>query len=830
MHHRSNISPGLAISPLVDALTVPAFYVGADFHVVCTNHLFRSLFAGNAPAPLQGADARSLLTASSPDEVSEIVAQMQACDGLPIHTCINAGDTSHHFSITPLQDGHDNLTGFLFQQAHTPSNMQRPDALDAEEAPWKFALACANQGVWDHDFERGRHRLSPEWRALRGLEVDEAAPETTEDWLKTIHPQDLDHIKEELQRLESGETDIINYKFRQRHAEGHWICILSCGRVVRRDAQGQPARIVGTDTDITDIKTVQMEWLRMAERLDVAMEAAEMGRWEFHVNTNEAFWDDRLLKMFSIKDGKNRRDGDDWANFIHPDDREATLAYAEECLERQVDVAYDYRHLAPDGSIRYIRSRGKYVDDVQTGPRYYGVNFDVTNDHERAQELEQARLRLEHESRHDALTGLANRRHLDQIYTEHSKKAHKHPSKMAVLHFDIDHFKQINDTLGHDAGDATLKHAADILQRNTPDSALVSRVGGDEFVAFFIDAPPKDILTDIAEKIIADMSAPYYYGVQQCNIGTSIGIAVSPVHQDANSNLFIDADLALYEAKKAGRGRYRFYNSKMKEEARRRKNSFDALLAGFDQGEITCHYQPQFDAKTLELTGMEALVRWESADFGLIMPNEFLQTAEDMGLLAQFDELVLHQALRDMESWEARGLDIPKVSVNVSSHRLNDPGLADRLGKLDLPTGRLSFELLESAFLDAQNDVIDRNLSLIGELGIEVEIDDFGSGHASIASLLQIAPKRLKVDRTLVQPIVGSKRQQKLVRTIIDIGKMLNIDVIAEGVETTAHVAILQKLGCCYLQGYGLAHPMSADAVIDFVTNLRSNNGRMMIG
>ncbi|MBW4709112.1 EAL domain-containing protein [Roseobacter sp. YSTF-M11] len=832
MHHKRNISLGFSIDPLFDALAIPAFFAGLDYCVVSANSLSRSLLCADDPDTLIGRDIRTLTNADSAARLIEKLGQISSddMDALPVEAGITCHSGRHTFTATVVKDHNASVLGYLFQSADQAVTDQKTLDFEDGEAIWKIALLCAKQGVWDHDFERGRHRLSREWRRLRGMSDDCVVPETTEDWLETIHPQDLDHIREELRRLDTGETDVINYKFRQRHAAGHWICILSCGRVVRRDAQGQPVRIIGTDTDITDIKTVQLEWLRMAERLAVAMEAAEMGRWEFDVNSNEAFWDDRLLKMFGITDGNNKRSGSDWGSRIHPDDREAMIAYTEKCLALEKDVACDYRFLTPDGSIRYIRTRGKFVNDAETGARYYGVNFDVTNDHERARELEQARARLEYESRHDALTGLANRRYLDDVYTSHCKKARQTPLQLAVLHFDIDHFKQINDTLGHDAGDATLKHAAEILQKSTPDTALVSRVGGDEFVALFLEAPSHDELTEIAERIIHDMATPFYYGAQQCNIGTSIGIAVSSDFGAAeNTNLFIDADLALYEAKKAGRGRYRFYNASMKEKARRRKNSFDALLAGFDQGEITCHYQPQFDAKTLELTGLEALVRWESTEFGLIMPSEFLQTAEDMGLLAQFDELVLDRALRDMETWHCKGLDVPRVSVNVSSHRLNDPNLGDRLKKLDLPAGRLSFELLESAFLDARNDVIDRNLSLINEMGIDVEIDDFGSGHASIASLLQIAPTRLKIDRSLIEPIVASKRQRDLVKTIIEIGKMLDIRVVAEGVETAEHVSILQEIDCCYLQGFGLAHPMCAATAADFMTDLQNADGRVQI-
>ncbi len=831
MHHSYDISLGFSAAALTDALVVPALFVGVDLRVVFANDLACRALQVAENAPLTGRLLSDLVCDGQLPDPGGIPGSYDDADarGASVLTLRVAG-AARAFRCTPLHDAGDALLGFLLQSkpdVEAPVLMQDDVSLAESEWRWKTAVLSANQAVWDHDFERDRHYVSGTWKTLRGLTAGDPIPATTEDWLRTIHPQDLDHIKEELRRLDENETDVINYKFRQKHTAGHWVWFLSIGRVVRRDADGFPARIIGTDTDITDIKTVEMESNRMARRLDTAMDAAGMGRWEFDIGATGAFWDDRLLEMFGITAKGNEVPSADWAQSIHPDDREEITTLADRCIAARQDIACDFRLIRPDGEERVIRTRGKYVTEADGNGRYYGVNIDVTRDYQHAGELEQARARLEHASRHAAMTGLANRRYLDDVFSRLSAGGDEDGVNPAVLHFDIDHFKQINDTLGHDAGDATLCHAARVLKDGLPPDTLVSRVGGDEFVALFVRSPGREELCRIARSIIRRMSRPFLYGSQQCNIGTSVGIAVSENCAVADTGLFINADLALYAAKKAGRGRFRFFDAEMKEEARRRKNSFDALVAGFDQGEITCHYQPQFDAQTLELTGLEALARWESSEFGLMMPDEFLSTAEDMGLLAQFDELVLKKALADLQRWERLGLTVPGISVNVSSHRLNDPKLGDRLQEMDLPADKLSFELLESTYLDAKNEVIETNLRLIEELGIDIEIDDFGSGHASIVSLLRIAPKRLKIDRMLVQPIVGSHRQRELIRTIVGIGRMLDVRVVAEGVETTAHVALLQEIGCCYLQGYGLARPMDADSVTAFLEDIAHNNYRL---
>jgi diguanylate cyclase (GGDEF)-like protein/PAS domain S-box-containing protein len=672
------------------------------------------------------------------------------------------------------------------------------------DSRWITAVLSANQAVWDHDFERNQHYLSDTWRDLRGLTTDDDIPLTTAEWFPTIHENDVAHVAEEWRRIDAGETDVINYKFRQRHKEGHWVWFLSRGRVVRRDDAGLPARIVGTDTDITDIKTVEAESQRMAQRLAVAMEAAGMGRWELNLDTGEAYWDDRMLQILAVKDGRNVRPGEDWLNYVHPDDRDEVYPYLADRLEKRGDIERDYRIVNADGKTIHIRALAKFVDNAESGPRYYGVNIDITRDKLQAEELESARALLEYESRHDALTKLANRRKLDEVFSEHL--AHRQGGA-SVMHFDIDHFKQINDTLGHDAGDATLRHAADVLQRHINVNAVVSRVGGDEFVALIFEAVADQELQRTAEAIIREMSVPFYYGSQKCAIGTSIGIATSETCEAEDRSLFINADLALYEAKKAGRGRYRFYAPSMKEEARCRKRTFDALSAGLERGEIICHYQPQFDAVTLELSGLEALVRWET-DFGLVMPHQFLGVAEDMGILAEVDDQVLRRVLHDIERWTRAGIDVPPVSVNVSASRLNDPNFADQLRAFDIPVGMLSFELLESSFLDRKTNVVERNLGVIEELGVNVEVDDFGSGHASIACLLEVLPKRLKIDHALVGPITTSDRQRDLVKNIIGIGHMLGIQVVAEGVESAEHIETLQAMRCDFLQGFGLCRPM----------------------
>lgn len=827
---------------LIASLDVPVVIIGIHAAVTSANGPAKALICGEGPTSIIGTYLQDLL---HPQFRETDLAWFDTA--IATNASVDASATVHFlhasgygtWSVKPLHDEYGNNAGFVCQSSalasdssEVPDVPKAPDHFEIEadiqvlglpvqnELRWQTAVLSANQGVWDHDFERDRHYLSDAWRSMRGLEAHEPVPEKTEDWLLTIHPDDLLKIKHQLHLQDTGATDVVNYSFRQRHADGHWIWILSRGRVVRRDAAGRPVHIIGTDTDITEMKMVEDECIRLAERLSLAMEAADMGQWEFDIDSDKTTWGQRNLEMFGLSDGPADSIQSHWTELVHPDDRDAMIAHNAACVRDRRDIAYDYRVLTADGSERYIRTRGKYVPTSEGSGRYIGVDIDLTPDYLKTVALEEVRERLEYDSRHDALTGLANRRYLDDILDR--RLAACTNSDLAAMHFDVDRFKQINDSLGHDAGDKTLQHIAAILIRHMPANVVVARVGGDEFVALFTDAPTDRDLISTAHRITCALSAPLAYGDAQIKACVSIGMARIDGSDTTPRNLFVNADMALYHAKKDNYAAWRMYCPKMRAEAAHRKTLEDALTTAFEQGQIICHYQPQFHAKTLDLIGLEALVRWRCPTRGLVMPDQFLSVVSDMGLIAKLDALVLRQALYDRSIWAQAGLTVPRISVNISSQRLTDPELGAHLRALNIMPGAIVFELLESVFLEGEDKTIDENLKVIAAMGIDIEIDDFGTGHASIISLLRISPKRLKIDRALVQPIVSDTKRRALLETIIRIGKMLDIAVVAEGVETAAHISILQDMNCDYLQGYALARPMDATSLMDLMAARQS--------
>lgn len=491
----------------------------------------------------------------------------------------------------------------------------------------------------------------------------------------------------------------------------------------------------------------------------------------------------------------------------------------------------EYRVLMLDGAVRHIRSVGALQTEPGQKDTVVGINWDVTRDvelHEdlrrakqqadlRNTELEAARIRIEHNALHDSLTGLPNRRYLDEVLKRHAADGYHGSGSIALLHIDLDRFKQINDTLGHAAGDAMLVHASKVLLANCRETDFVARIGGDEFVIVSSAGSNDARLKLIADRIVREMRRPAAHEGHEVRFGVSIGVAVSRAADIDVKQLLVNADIALYRAKALGRNRHEFFSDALQAEVVNTKKVADEILKGLDTNAFFAYYQPQFDAQTLDLIGVEALARWRHPDGTVKTPDHFMDVAEELNVVLQIDKLILDQALADLERWDARGLNVPRVSVNVSLRRLHDEGLVESLRGLPLPPGRLAFELVESIYLDENDGVVAWNIDQIKELGIDVEIDDFGTGYASIVSLQKLHPRRLKIDRQLINPIISEPAQRQLVASIVDIGKSMDIEIVAEGVETMEHAEILRGLGCEVLQGYALARPMDRAALETFL-------------
>lgn len=710
-----------------------------------------------------------------------------------------------------------------------------------------LALDSSNIGIWElHD---GGRTLYWDSRAstLHGRPPLDGG-HSIDDWLGSIVPEDHGTAKVHLLN-EDASGSSYTAQYRIRLANGNLRHLRSVGSAYT-DAAGANKTIgivwdvtadaEAADTlrkakDTSDIKNAELELAldelshREAElaelsgKLDLALDSYQCGIWEATLgDEGGSIWDERMHELYGLAPRTGFMTEPTWLSCIIPEDRPLAIESARH-FERIGDThTLICRVPADNGTVRYVRSTGKVHQTPSGQLKIIGVAFDITEDAlmtaqlkaakdeaiAKNIELELAKNRIEHNSLHDPLTGLANRRKLDMALENLTQDGRSGRQKFAILHIDLDRFKDINDTLGHAAGDAMLVHASQVLSRNLRADDIVARIGGDEFVILADNASDAE-MSGLSGRIIEQMRQPVDFQGFGCRCGVSIGIALANgMHVDARKVL-INADIALYRAKSQGRNRYQFFNHNLQADIINNKRLADEILSGIENNEFTAWYQPQFSAQTMRLTGVEALVRWQHPVKGLLTPDKFLKVAEEINVMQTLDRIVLETALKDKMRWAALGVSIPKVSVNVSARRLHDESLIESLRNLQIRPGEISFELVESIFLDESEDIAAHNLDRIKALGIDIEIDDFGTGHTSIVSLLKLKPKRLKIDRQLVQPIVTSQQERALVSSIIDIARSLGVETVAEGVETAAHATLLNELGCDLLQGYAFSRPLS---------------------
>lgn len=502
-------------------------------------------------------------------------------------------------------------------------------------------------------------------------------------------------------------------------------------------------------------------------------------------------------------------------------------AHLIDLRERRPFRNFEYSLKRPtDGAKIRLRVSGQpRFDESNQFLGYRGTGNDITIEHETVEKLKRSntdlaarngellemRRALERSINGDALTGLLNRAAFERDLDEALGVLDNH---VILLHIDLDRFKWINDTLGYPAGDTVLTTVADRIRQVASGAGPVYRVGGDEFKIVLADNAGIDAARWIADAILEALSAPIPLGHQDTSVGASIGITSGIGRNLTLRQLIANADIALYEAKSHGRGCVRELTPDMLASIAARRHLASELPRAVAECQIIPYFQPQIHARTGQVIGAEALARWQHPVHGLLRPSAFLEIAAELGLLAAIDRSMMQQALQFSSQMAAHGQPLPAISVNLSTGRLIDPNLVKDIDLLW--TDRrctLTIELLETiSFEELQEDaVVSDNLSQMRDMGVQIETDDFGSGRASITSLLLIQPDRIKIDRHLVQGAIHDPIKRKVVTAILDMTRAMGIEALAEGVETDGDIDVIRGLGCDLFQGYAYARPLPGD-------------------
>ena len=471
-----------------------------------------------------------------------------------------------------------------------------------------------------------------------------------------------------------------------------------------------------------------------------------------------------------------------------------------------------YRHPLPDGQEQYVSISGEPIFDAQgefTG--YRGVARDVT----REKQAEERVFRLAH---YDPLTGLLNRTMLSTRFEEALSRARRQARALAVMFIDLDGFKQVNDTLGHAVGDRLLVEIARRLRETVRGEDAIARLGGDEFLVL-VDECDDGCASEVAQRLLAVLSQPVELQGQRFPLSASIGISVFPGDGDTAETLLQHADLAMYRIKAEGGRNIAYFSPELQRSALERMQLAGRLRSALDEAQFRLHWQPKVDARSGEITGVEALLRWQDPERGLLLPGAFVSQAEETGLIVPIGRWTIEAVCRQGRQWLDAGRAV-KVSVNLSSRQFHDldlvPHLQATLEASGLPPALLELELAEDLLLQNVEGAAER-LAQLKALGVGIALDDFGAGHSSLAWLHRLPIDAIKIDRSFISTLPNTVADAELTGAMIALGHGLRRVMIAEGVETEGQASLLRTLGCDELQGFLIQQPVTPEVLEGFL-------------
>ncbi|MBS1189777.1 MAG: diguanylate cyclase/phosphodiesterase with sensor(s) [Rhodocyclaceae bacterium] len=675
-------------------------------------------------------------------------------------------------------------------------------ALQENRAHLTRAQQVANLGSWEWTWGEDEMRWSEEVYHLLGLPVAGGklpAPGALSRLREAVIEADRPLLDAQLAEARASRS-LDSAEFHIRRGDGTTRLLHQLVEPLS-DGDEDPPRLLGTLQDITEQKRVE-------EALDLAASVFGNTREGILVTdtggtilaVNPAFTEITGYSEAEVV-GKTPQ-------FLHSDRQDPGLYDTIERTLKQTGVW--------QGEIWNRRKNGEsfpqwttistIADAEGNAKRHVGVISDVT-------EMRRKDEWIRHQAYHDALTGLPNRLLLEDRLSQAIGAAHRTGGRVCVLFLDLDRFKLVNDSLGHRAGDSLLKLAAARINQCVRTTDTVARLGGDEFVLVLTGFAAITDVAHVAEKIVSSMAEGFDIGGQHVHVGASIGISVYPQDGDNPDTLLRNADTAMYEAKAAGRGTFRFFDSHMNSRAVHRLQIEARLWRALAERQFEVFYQPKVVLGNGAIHGMEALVRWRDPEKGLISPAEFIPVAEETGLIREIGEWVLDESCRQMSLWVDRGIIEGPVAVNVSARQLADPEFAGRvkatLERHGLAPHWLQLEVTESMVMTEPEQAI-RILGNLVKLGITIAIDDFGTGYSSFSYLRRLPIHLLKIDRSFVDDIGSSREDENIVAAIVTMAKSLGMQTIAEGVETAVQAEFLVGLACDFGQGYLYSRPVPA--------------------
>jgi diguanylate cyclase (GGDEF)-like protein/PAS domain S-box-containing protein len=541
-------------------------------------------------------------------------------------------------------------------------------------------------------------------------------------------------------------------------------------------------------------------------------EIAELGSWEIDLKTKKSIWSKRSYEIYGLKDG-TEVNIETFFSMTLPEYLPQARKKLMFAIETGDTVKFTCKIKRADGEIRDLLINGRVIyDEDRTPLKLLGTTQDITEISAiKEAHKEQAKL-LEYQAYHDSLTALPNRALFQDRLNQNIATAKRNKQMFALLFIDLDQFKKINDSLGHHIGDEVLIEVAKRFKKILREEDTLSRLGGDEFTIILKNIKQKKDAATVAQKLINTLKKPIIAKHHTLHISTSIGISIYPDNATTAEDMLKFSDTAMYKAKDEGRNNFQFYSAEMTKEAFNKVVMENSLRVAIKEKQFEVYFQPQYNAHEESIIGMEALVRWIHPHVGMISPLEFIPLAEENGLIIDIDKIVMQQAMEEFSSWYKQGLKPGKLALNLSMKQLNENNfitdLLDTMKENDFDITWLELEVTEGQVMQNPEQSI-RKLRRLSSMGISIAIDDFGTGYSSLSYLKKLPLSKLKIDRSFIKDIPHDEDDIAITKAIIAVAKSLNLNIIAEGVETQKQKEFMLEQECLYIQGYYYSQPLN---------------------
>ncbi|WP_046962229.1 GGDEF domain-containing phosphodiesterase [Alcanivorax sp. NBRC 101098] len=703
-----------------------------------------------------------------------------------------------------LQDTNDRLESMV--QERTRALGETNTALAATSERLELALEASNIGLWDWMLDTG---LNHHTNFDRLLGYDSAYFKNFFGDLDTlVHPDDLARIRQAMVSHFKGEDPRYHAVYRLRHADGSWRWIEDEGRVVSRSESGRAIRMIGTRRDITEDRQAQEQQRLAATVFENAPEGI--------------FILDHKFRFLAVNTRFEQITGYTESPLIGRRILEEEGAQANREIYLEITAALLDNGFW-EGEINERRRNGEIYpewlqmsavrDEQKRVIRYVGMMSDLTARKETEQQLQFL-------SNYDRLTGLANRTQFREHLHKSLTLARLNRQKVALLMIDLDRFKPINESLGHEIGDRLLKAAAERMAQHAGGQESLARVGGDEFTLLLENHGSEGSISQQCQQLINAMKKPFLIDGHELLLGASIGISIFPDTAKEAQSMINQSDMAVYQAKRSGGNNFQFYRSNMRVASVEQLALETSLRKAIFKNEFVVHYQPKMNLASNRITSVEALVRWQHPTMGLLPPADFIPLAEETGLISAIGELVLERSCRQAHKWQKQGLGEICVSVNLSAHQFRKGNVAETIDRV-LSTTELSPHLLELELTESLiMEDMEQNIELLQQLrsrGVELALDDFGTGYSSLSYLKRFPVDTLKIDRSFIMELDKNPDDAAITRAIIDMAHSLKMNVIAEGVETADHLSILRDMHCDSIQGYLISRPVPESELLELL-------------